>query len=220
MKEFLEFCSKYQSISQNNQDLWILFETNLKRDGYFVDFGATDGKTINNTYILEKEYGWNGIVSEPNKVWHDQLYKNRSCYITTDCVYTESNTTVEFINAEAPDLSTIKGFGTDDEHKHKRSSDKCETSLVNTITLYDLLKKYDAPEHIDYLSIDTEGSEYDILYHFLKTNNDHYKIKYITVEHNYVPVIRKKLYALLVSNGYQRKFDALSRCDDFYVRVK
>jgi len=219
VENFLKFHSTLNnSVSQNMQDAWVLYETNKKTGGYFVDFGATDGITINNSYLLETEYSWNGIVAEPNVTWHEALLKNRKCHISTDCVYTKSDTYVEFLNTNAPDLSTIKGFGTEDEHNHKRNASN-DVTMVKTITLLDLLKKYDAPKVIDYLSIDTEGSEYDILYEFLKSNNDQYDIRYITVEHNYVPVIRKKLFGLLVANGYQRKFSEISRCDDFYVKV-
>ena len=44
---------------------------------------------------------------------------------------------------------------------------------IKTISLEDLLLKYNAPVVIDYLSMDTEGSEYEILSAF---NFDKYKI--------------------------------------------
>ena len=77
----------------------------------------------------------------------------------------------------------------------------------------DLLKKYDAPNEIDYISIDTEGSEYEILskFDFAK-----YRFKVITCEHNFTPM-RESIYKLLTTNGYRRKFFALSRFDDWYV---
>ena len=66
------------SHAQMFQDLWALFETDMKRGGYFVEFGATDGREISNTYLLEKDYGWQGILAEPNPVWHDALRTNRA----------------------------------------------------------------------------------------------------------------------------------------------
>jgi hypothetical protein len=83
--------------------------------------------------------------------------------------------------------------------------------------LVDLLDKYEAPEKIDYLSIDTEGSEYVILKAFFD-NPKKYTIKTMTVEHNYIVQDREKIHALLVQNGYKRKFHEFSRCDDFYVK--
>jgi hypothetical protein len=120
INDFINFCSKTNFIGQNRQDAWVLYETQDKRAGYFVDFGATDGRTINNTYILEKEYGWKGIVAEPCTVWKNDLLKNRSCNVSLDCVWIKSGETLEFLLTDAPDLSTVKGFGTNDEHASKR----------------------------------------------------------------------------------------------------
>jgi hypothetical protein len=55
---------------------------------------------------------------------------------------------------------------------------------VPTVTLVDLMSEYSAPSVIDYLSLDTEGSEFDIL---LAHDFDKYKFRYITVEHNWSP---------------------------------
>ena len=84
---------------------------------------------------------------------------------------------------------------------------------VVTISLGDLLNFYKAPREIDYLSIDTEGSEYEILsaFDFAK-----YKIKIITVEHNWTDN-RKKIFDLLLSNGYQQVHDNATHCDDWYI---
>lgn len=213
--EFLKFSSGIRYLGQNRQDAWVLYETQSKRDGYFVDFGATDGMSINNTYMLEKELGWSGIVAEPNPVWHNDLKSNRSCHISLDCVWKKSGEQLEFLATDAPDLSTIKGFGTDDEHARTRTN--AQTIKVNTISLTDLLKQYNAPKTIDYLSIDTEGSEYDILYSFLR--DDQYRIEHLTVEHNYMSDYRDRLYRLLTANGYQRRLMEVSACDDFYKKV-
>src|ERR1017187_1984592 len=51
------------SKSQLRQDLMVLSELDFKRGGYFVEFGATNGVTLSNTYLLEKEYGWTGILA-------------------------------------------------------------------------------------------------------------------------------------------------------------
>ena len=88
--------------------------------------------------------------------------------------------------------------------------------MVKTISLEDMLKKHNAPQKIDYISIDTEGSEYEIIKNF---NFNNYDIKVITCEHNYMPE-RNKIYELLLKNGYERKFSNFSEYDDWYVKCK
>lgn len=209
---------KEKSVSQHLQDIWVLFETDNKRNGFFVEFGATDGKTISNTLLLEQDFGWTGILAEPNPVYHKDLISNRpTAHISHKCVFTESGSTVDFLCVDAPDISTIAGFGENDEHTASRQNNR--KISVETITLYDLLEKCRTPVLIDYLSIDTEGSEFDILKAFFETNAK-YTIDTITVEHNWVEDTRTKLYDLLTINGYERKFTEYSKCDDFYKKVK
>ena len=70
-----------ESQAQLWQDLFVLHELDLKRDGYFVEFGATNGVSLSNTHLLEKRFGWKGILAEPARCWHAALEKNRSAAI-------------------------------------------------------------------------------------------------------------------------------------------
>ena len=212
--KFVGFCLQHshQSEAQNYQDVWALWENYAVYGGYFVEFGATDGKTSSNTYLLEKMYNWSGILAEPNPHWHDELAKNRSALISHSCVFSESNQELDFLMADSPDLSTIRGFGKDDEFKSSRENSK--TIKVQTISLYDLLDEHMAPKEIDFMSVDTEGSEYGILNAFFQ-RNDKYVVNCITVEHN--NTMRSKIFDLMTSNGYVRKFQEISRWDDFYI---
>jgi hypothetical protein len=63
------------STSQLRQDLFVLTELNFMRDGFFVEFGATNGQDLSNSYILEKEFNWKGILSEPAISWQKDLKK-------------------------------------------------------------------------------------------------------------------------------------------------
>lgn len=203
--------------SQLGQDLWVLEETNNKRGGFFVDIGATDGITINNTYLLEKDFGWKGVLAEPNEVYHCDLESNRDgdeAHIYYGAVYTESDKTVRFICPKASDLATIVGYGEDDEHAENRKLG--EIIETETMSLFDLLEWANAPENVDYLSIDTEGSEYDILKAFFDNpKSTKYSINLITVEHNYTEA-RKKILELLNENGYELVKSV--KWDDFYKR--
>lgn len=206
-----------ESQSQNFQDVWALHETGFKREGYYVEFGGTDGLTSSNSHLLAQYYDWKGIVAEPNPIWHENLYKNRqkNTTIVTKCVYTKTGETLDFVATKEADLSTIQGFGTEDEHSAKRQDGNIIS--VETISLYDLLETNNAPVGIDYISVDTEGSEYDILESFFKANN-RYTVKAFTVEHNFNVDFRINLFKLMSDNGYIRKFPEFSRWDDFYVK--
>ena len=199
------------SKSQLCQDLFVLSELGFKKNGFFVEFGATDGITLSNTFLLETKFNWQGILAEPAKIWQDQLKKNRNAIIETDCVWKSTGDTLSFNETKKSDLSTINYFSKLDIHKKNRSNGNIYN--VKTISLEDMLKKFKAPFFIDYLSIDTEGSEYQILENF---NFDKYKFKVITCEHNYSQD-RKKIFNLLTNHGYQRKFTELSKWDDWYI---
>jgi FkbM family methyltransferase len=197
-----------QSKSQLTQDLFVLSCLDFKRDGYFVEFGATNGVDLSNTWLLEKEFGWNGILAEPSKNWHQDLLGNRSCHIELKAVYNKSNEKLSFLEASYPELSTLSSFKNIDSHNRKG-----KTYEVETISLMDLLNKYNAPQVIDYLSIDTEGSELDILSNF---EFEYYKFKVITVEHNFTEQ-REKINQLLTSKGYKQVLKDISAFDDWYV---
>jgi len=211
-KELLR--SARDSKAQLFQDLFVLSEVGFKTGGYFVEFGATDGVDLSNTYMLEKNFGWNGILAEPGRMWHSALRNNRTCHIDTSCVWTESNSVLKFNASEFGEYSTIDSFSSSDRHAALRGSG--EKYSVETVSLVDLLGKYGAPRVIDYLSIDTEGSEYDILSSF---DFSKYEIRVITCEHNFTPQ-RRKIFSLLTEKGYVRKLGGLSLFDDWYVRAQ
>lgn len=86
---------------------------------------------------------------------------------------------------------------------------------VKTISLNDLMAEHKAPDKPDYLSIDTEGSELEILQGF---DFQRHPFKVITCEHNFTPA-REKIHGLLTAAGYVRKYDKISDFDDWYVRA-
>jgi len=213
--DFLSFCLRNRWISRAQlfQDLFVLFKLNGKRNGFFVEFGATNGKEISNTFVLEKMYDWEGIVCEPNPFWHPELKQNRSCIIDTRCVWKSSGESLEFLVAEhSPELATIESFRNNDHHGQARA-EKSASIRVETISLNDLLQTHAAPKIFDYLSIDTEGSEFDILGAF---DFAAHTPLIISVEHNHVRSYRELLKTLLEKRGYTREFRLFSRFDDWY----
>jgi FkbM family methyltransferase len=162
---------------------------------------------------LEKELGWRGVLAEPARCWHAQLTANRSAAIETRCVWSASGATLQFNEVVAAELSTIQSFSASDFHGQRRRVGK--TYDVETISLNDLLDQHGAPPIVDYLSIDTEGSEFEILRNF---DFGKRRFSVITCEHNYTP-LREQILALLTTNGYVRKHAELSEFDDWYVSV-
>lgn len=199
------------SRSQLGQDLWVLKKLDWMRNGYFVEFGATDGVLLNNTWLLEKHFGWDGVCAEPNPKFLMNLKINRSCSISDKCVFSATNQTVEFVLADV--YGGIKNLGNDDNHKAKRDAyaNNGQVIQVDTISLVDLLNEHNAPREIDYLSIDTEGSEFEILNAF---DWESFSIKCITVEHNYTPM-RQQIRELLTSRGYVCEE---AQWDDWYFK--
>jgi FkbM family methyltransferase len=217
---FLGRCLMHFNVSksQNFQDIFALHTTN-KITGNFVEFGATDGISGSNTYLLEN-MGWRGVLAEPNPFWHDNLKKNRNVQICTDCVWKESDIDFHFNAVSKPDLSTIVGFGSNDEHAEQRKLG--QLIRVRSISLIDLLKKYSSSFTIDYMSVDTEGSELPILEQFFEDikkpyQGNNFQVNAFSVEHNFTPD-REKIYKLMTDNGYVRKYEFISRWDDFYCR--
>jgi len=78
----------------------------------------------------------------------DQLRLNRpESHIESLCVWKESGSTFDFIEADASELSTLQIFSDKDVHRDLRKKGK--TYKVSTISLMDLLDKYEAPKYIE-----------------------------------------------------------------------
>jgi FkbM family methyltransferase len=209
--DFKIFCAEnlWQSKSQLLQDLIAAY---LQRgEGFFCEIGAADGFKLSNTYLLEKNYRWDGIIAEPARYYKEKIQENRNCIISLKCLYSSSRTLIQFNETLDPLLSTLDDYSQNDIHgKSRENGTRYE---VETITLSDLLKESHAPNYIDYLSIDTEGSEYEILKDF---DFQRYFFGFITVEHNYSNS-QEKVYELLTKNGYKRIMTSVSLWDDFYI---
>jgi len=197
--------------SQLNQDLNVLSVLNYKKNGYYVEIGASDGITLSNTYLLEKEYDWKGICVEPIPYRYNELIANRpNSYCCDSAIYNKSNTEVVFDIANNYDLLSGINETMNNSHKEEVETNKSQI-LVKTITFNDLLEKYNSPLFIDYLSLDTEGSELEIL---KSVNFNKYTFGIIDVEHNYQEDTRNKIRELLITNGY--KYIRENSWDDCY----
>jgi hypothetical protein len=126
-------------------------------------------------------------------------------------VYSRTGEQISFSENYIGELSGITEFTGNDHHG---LLDRTTTSYqVETISLLDLLRHHNAPKHIEFLSVDTEGSEFEILNAF---DFSQYTFGAICVEHNYLEN-RPKVKQLLLANGYRQAYPELSDFDDWFV---
>ena len=202
-----------QSYSQTAQDLWALYESKEPATRYFVEFGATNGVNINNTVLLERKYGWTGILAEPNPVWHKALQQNRTAIVDKRCVHSVTGETLEFINSENPVLGGIANQSA--SITAKKLHIKGDIIRVETVALNDLLEEHRAPTRIDFMSIDTEGWEYEILKTF---DFKRWDVRLFSIELN-LPSQNEAIDRLMKENGYARRFERFSGADAWYKKV-
>ena len=219
--DFYSFIFKNREISHSQlfQDLFVLFKLGNKRKGRFLEFGATNGKELSNSYLLEKNFEWEGVLAEPSPQWEKSLKENRPrTKIINECIYSESGTMIDFFVSKKGVLSTINEFRESDIESipgnTKARNEEGYLVKVPTISLNDVFIKHFNGEKIDYMSVDTEGSELLILSKF---NFEKYGPKIVTVEHNFTSA-QKNLDNLFEENNYKRFFPQQTQFDSWYIR--
>ena len=157
--------------SSDDQDI-IAYEL-LGERKYFVDVGAGNGIHGSNTFLLEKKYGWSGICIEAHPTHVLMLEQSRACICHKDIISDKKGysdfcyETVRIAQHYEPSpLRHAYGGGSGLISTHHLQAEKREgwdTQTVKTVTLDDILKQYNAPKHIDFLDIDVEGAELQVL---------------------------------------------------------
>ena len=198
------------SYSQFNQDLNVVKFYNNKEGGFFIEIGASDGISLSNTYLLETQYKWKGICCEPLPKYSETLAKNRPnsiCY--NEAVFDRTGLILKF--DVCIDFDMLSGIShCIDMHKDKVNANK-KSFRVHTISLLDVLNNANAPSFIEYMSLDTEGSEFEILKNF---DFEKYIFGLIDIEHNWGEPKRTQIKNLLLSKGYI--YLGENACDDMY----
>ena len=188
-------------VSQIHQDEWVLRATGFKRDGYFIEIGGHDGLANSNTVLLERRFGWQGIVVEANPRWFKEVCKNRACVVLNYAIFNKSGQELEFVDAGA--VGGLLSHIHDDLHAafRKEHIEKGAVIKVQTIHGDQVFQQLDVPKLIDYLSVDTEGSEFEVL---LSINFNEWKVCLLTVEHGGNEEKREKVWDYLSQFGYKR----------------
>ncbi len=212
------FDGKENIQSQLFQDVCASFIIGDKFEKTFLEFGATDGFELSNTHMLENKLSWKGALSEPSPQWHKSLKENRkNSKIITKCIWKNSGEKLDFFMSEIGTYSTLNDFVDNDiksmpaNNKLRKKNGKLIT--IETISLNDVMKEYFNNICPSYISIDTEGSEYEILKSF---NLEIYRPKLFTIEHNFTKN-ESKIDDFLISKNYVRIFRKLTAFDAWYI---
>ena len=183
--------------SQDKQDEYL--ETNIfkgYKNGIYVDVGAHDGVSINNTLYFEKHNNWTGINIEPIKTVFDKLVSNRPNNINLNCAVCNNNGETDFLcNAGYTEMISGIKDNFDVRHLHRLHSENIEhgstTEVIKVTTkkLETILDEHNI-SHIHYVSIDVEGAEFEVI---KSINFDKVFIDVIGFENNYndvsIPII-------------------------------
>ena len=181
------------------------------RGGYFVEAGACGGAQGSASYVLEREYDWNGICVEPEDSFYKVLQRLRSCEKDNRCLSDRTGDTVEFL--VYPDdraRSGILALNKNDTWAAEHDAEGV-TTTKETVTLADLLQQHDAPATINYMCLDVEGAERTILEPF--DFEGPHRILAISVEGS-------KCDELLTARGYSRVRNPFEqrKIDHYFVR--
>ena len=189
------------------------------KNGFFIEIGANDGVAQSNTIFLEYRLNWKGLLIEPVKKKFQDLKNNRSkenFFFNVACKDFENKE--KSIKMYYSDLMTISVNTENDiedpiEHANKgkkflEKNDLNYEFLIESCTLNSILDDINAPELIDFFSLDVEGAEISVLkgIDFRK-----YNFKYILIE------IRNfdKINYFLTSKNYTLK-EKITKHDYLY----
>ncbi len=188
-----------------------------KKNGFYVDIGAHDGISGSNTYFFEN-FGWDGICVEPTPYVCDKLQKNRNCKILNIAI-TDKNGISEFMSLSGY-TQMLSGLVENYDPKHLQRIDnemgiKYEGKLGKKEIIKTVTKTFmelETPKVIDFISLDVEGSEYNVL---KGIDFNEKLIKVITVENNYHD---GRIDNILKNNGFTVSSNL--GCDTVYINKK
>jgi len=202
--------------SQFGQDDALMQYVDISKKGFFVDIGAHDGLTGSNSFIFEKQFGWDGVCFEPNPILFQRCQETRACSCENACISSQAGKCKFLLLPDSISmLGGIEEFMTDEHLKRIESTLKPEDRPfvkkipINSVVLTEyLLMK--GRERVDLLLIDVEGAEMDIL-----KSIDFRKvcIDVICVENNYHG---DEISGYLHKFGYELKMRIA--CDEIYKK--
>lgn len=186
---------------QVHQDKIVLHMLHQKRGGYFIDLAANDAVHRSNSLALERQADWTGLCIEPNPLyWKDLSY--RACQTVAAVVGQRRDEIVHFTFGRK-EWGGMVGADFDNNNVKSINNNNNQAKPQSTVTLLEILQRYQAPSVIDYLSLDCEGAESYVMNGF---PFDRYRIKIITGERlkpDLQAVLRRHAFEML---GYLSKW--------------
>lgn len=143
-----------------------------RKGGVFVDVGAFDGVEFSNTLHLEQELGWKGLCIEPNPLAFGKLRANRTCHCVQAAAW-EKRCKLQFrqVKSKQSQVEMLSGVieAMDERHESRIAREPGDTEVieVQAVTVHDAFVEHLLRDQlkatIDYLSIDVENAELQVL---------------------------------------------------------
>tara|TARA_R110002020_G_scaffold24229_5_gene79934 strand:- start:78 stop:896 length:819 start_codon:yes stop_codon:yes gene_type:complete len=176
-------------------------------EGFFVEVGVGDGTHLSNSHLFEKQFGWDGLLVEPNPAFHDRIRASRSASLETSAAF-DSAGRMDFVCS-----GELSGLVAETGRDHHRREGRIVA--VPTATLTEIFQRHSVPERIQFLSIDTEGAELNVL---RGLDFSKYAVDFVAVEHNFDAAKRDAINRLMADRGFRNVSSAAALWDDWFVR--
>ena len=184
--------------SQHGEDMVI--ETLLqKKRGFYVDIGCHHPKSMSNTYRLYKK-GWRGVNVDANPDLIKKFKRARPQDICVCEAISDQQQELTFYEFDSAAVSTLDEVQVEGWKKKWRVVNERK---VLTKTLTDILDEQQIKEKIDFLSIDVEGHDFQVLKSLDFTKYRPYVIVIEMHEFDITQPTNSKIYNFLLEKGYQ-----------------
>lgn len=192
------------------QDIFAVLASAGKRNGTFVEVGVGTGQYLSNTYLMETELDWTGVLVEPNRSSHESIKSCRKAHLDMRAATSSGGQTLVFEEVVGSgEFSRLVG-----SKGHRLDDYQIERYEVKTVTLNEVFEDKGMSHEIDFMSIDTEGSELDVLQGI---DFNKYSFTALAIEHNYDDAKLAAIRALLTRHGYLQVFQDISNFDAWFV---
>lgn len=212
---FKKYFKKYFGKNELDKKLKSFLNFN---NGFYIEIGAYDGITQSNTYYYEKNNNWKGILIEPSKIQFDKckLYRSKK-NIFYNCACVSFKFKKKLLQLNYSGLKTYSSIFLSKKKRREygknpeiKRGEKKYSYYAKTTTMNDILLKSNAPKIIDFLSLDTEGAEFEVLNGI---DFNRFKFRYLLIETS--NFIKLKKFMSKKNYKYIKKFND----DDYFFKL-